>query len=158
VLLIGAGDMVKLSLKYLKMVLPQRPIVLTNRSIEKARLLAEEFGTDYFHYGELEAKMPHFTAIISAIQVEQPVFDTAYLSKKQPALLFDLGIPCNFTSEVASSHRYYDLDTIAEFSASTLKQRTEDARKVASIVDEQVSQFEDWERRRVHYRKLVEIG
>ena len=158
VLLIGAGDMVKLSLKYLKMVLPQRPIVLTNRSIEKARLLAEEFGADYFHYGELEAKMPHFTAIISAIQVERPVFDPAYLSKKQPSLLFDLGIPCNFTPEVADSHRYFDLDTIAEFSATTLKQRTEDASKVAGIVEEQVAQFEDWERRRVFYKKLVEIG
>ena len=152
ILLIGAGEMIKLSLKYLKMVLPNRKVVLTNRSIEKARLLAEEFGADYFHFGELESEMQKFSAIISAIQVDKPFFDQGFLKKNRLHLLFDLGIPCNFTPDVAASHRYFDLDSIAEFNVSTLKQRTEDVRKVALIIDGQVAQFEDWNRRRVFYQ------
>ncbi|MBI1226216.1 MAG: hypothetical protein GC192_13365 [Bacteroidetes bacterium] len=152
ILLIGAGEMITLSLKYLQKVLPNRKIVLTNRSIEKAGLLAEEFGADYFHFGQLESEMQKFSTIISAIQVEKPFFDESFLKKRGQCLLFDLGIPCNFTSDVAASHRYFDLDTIAEFSASTLKQRTEDVRKVRDIVDGQVAQFEDWNRRRIFYQ------
>jgi glutamyl-tRNA reductase len=152
ILLIGAGEMIKLSLKYLKMVLPNRKIILTNRSIEKARLLAEEFGADYFHFGELESEIRNFSTIISAIQVDKPFFDPSILKKNGACLLFDLGIPCNFTADVATSHRYHNLDTIAEFSVSTLKQRTEEARKVAQIIDAQVAQFEDWNRRRIFYQ------
>lgn len=152
ILLIGAGEMITLSLKYLKKLLPNRKLVLANRSIEKARLLAEEFGADYFHFGQLESEMQKFSTIISAIQVEKPFFDASFLKKNGPCLLFDLGIPCNFTPEVAASHRYFDLDIIAEFNVSTLKQRTEDVRKVTSIIDGQVAQFEDWNRRRIFFQ------
>ncbi|MEZ4962202.1 MAG: glutamyl-tRNA reductase [Saprospiraceae bacterium] len=152
VLLIGAGEMIKLCLKYLRKILPARKLVITNRSIEKARLLAVEFGADYFHFGQLETEMQNFPIIVSAIQVEQPLFHAVFLKKDNPHLLFDLGIPCNFSEEVASAHHYFDIQTIAEFNAATLEQRTNDIRKVEAIVAEQVAQFEDWNRRRLFYR------
>ncbi len=151
ILLIGAGEMIKLCLKYFKKILPSRKLVIANRSIDKARQLAEEYGADYFHFGQLETEMQRFPIVISAIQVERPFFHADYLKKDGPQLLFDLGIPCNFTSEAAGMHRYFDINTIAEFHAAALEQRVKDVRKVEAIITEKVAQFEDWKRRRLFY-------
>ena len=89
--------------------------VLTNRSIGKARTLVLENGGDYFHFSLLETEMPQFQTIISAIQVEQPLFTSNYLNQVRPNLVFDLGVPCNFSKEGLDQACYYDMDTIAAY-------------------------------------------
>jgi len=157
ILLVGAGEMIQLSLKYLKRILPNRKLIITNRSIEKARKLAEEFGADYTHFGQLETEMKKFSTIISAIQVERPFFTEAFLNTK-PQLIFDLGIPCNFSAKAVAEHQYFDINSIAEFNQSTLNKRTDQVEKVEQIVMEQLEKFEDWYRRGMFYRKLKKVA
>ena len=129
--------------------------MIANRSIEKARKLAEEFEADYIHFGQLETEMKNYSTIISAIQVEKPFFTDAFLNTKSQ-MIFDLGIPRNFSVEVSEkkNHQYFDINSIAEFNESALKKRTKEISKTEQIIAEQLEKFEDWYRRGIFYRKL----
>jgi glutamyl-tRNA reductase len=152
ILLVGAGEMIKLLLKYLRKVSPGRKLAIANRTPEKAEALAQEFGAACIPFGELTSQMQHFGTIISAIQVDKPVFDRSFFRKNDPKLLFDLGIPCNFAADVAAFHRYLDVNTIAEFNAAALEQRAIDLRKVEALVAGEVVKFHDWNQRQIFYR------
>jgi glutamyl-tRNA reductase len=155
VLLVGAGEMIQLCLKYFKKILPLQKLVIANRSIDNARQLADGYGADYFHFGQLESEMRKFPIVIAALQLERPFFHAGYLKKDGPQLLFDLGIPCNFTAGAAEQHRYFDIQTIADFNAAALERRSKDARKAAAIVAEKVKKWEAWQHRHQFYKHQI---
>lgn len=107
VMLIGAGDTVEILVRYLQ---PQlnHPIAFVNRSIEKAKALADQtggmiYGLDDMHEALVQADLV-FTATGSAVPLVNKAIMEAVMQARQekPMTLIDVAVPRDIDPQVSS--------------------------------------------------------
>ena len=149
-LIIGAGEMGKVVLKNLLSRGAASPTI-ANRSPERSRKLAEQFGGRTMPLLDLAERIGGFDVIISSTSAPHPVIyqeshGEALLKRKQPQLVIDLAVPRDIDPELAEVDgvNLYVLDDLEEIVADNLEDRLAEREKVKKIIQEEFEDFEKW--------------
>lgn len=106
VVLVGAGDTTELIARYLKNQLA-RPLTLVNRNVEKAAILASEFGGKVYGLDKLATALADADIVFTATGSIVPVVSQALVAEAmqarqaRPLVLMDLAVPRDIESAVA---------------------------------------------------------
>ena len=145
ILFIGAGDIVKQLFKY-NSKFNFSNIYVSNRTIEKAEVLANNFECQIYDWNKVvNNDFENFDVIISAVGNSHHLIKNVPESTKK-MLLIDLAIPSNVDKACANSNNvvFYDLDLISVDLEETKEQRLAAIDDVEKIITEEWANFKSW--------------
>ncbi len=157
VLVIGAGKMGRITLQHLQELQPAR-VLVTNRSLEKARQAAADCGGQAMAWEQLDEALVLADIVLSTTGAPEPIVPRRRFDEKvrprrgsRALVVFDMAVPRDF------DHRLHDGDRISIFNVDDLTrvtdqwkaQRLKHLPAAEAIVSTEVSRFvQDWNRRK----------
>ncbi|HYM47969.1 MAG TPA: glutamyl-tRNA reductase, partial [Burkholderiaceae bacterium] len=153
VLLIGAGDTIELCARHLHEQKLRRMIV-ANRTVERAQLLANEFGADAISLAEMPARLPEADIVISSTASQLPILGKGAVEralkarKHRPMFMLDIAVPRDIEAEVGelADVYLYSVDDLKGVVQENLESREAAAREAEQIIDTKVVDFMHWVR------------
>jgi glutamyl-tRNA reductase len=150
-LLIGAGETIELAARHLHEIGIGR-MIIANRTLERARSLAEEFKAYAISLPEIPAHLAEADIVISSTASPLPILgkgsveSALKIRKHRPILMVDIAVPRDIESEVGnlSDVYLYTVDDLQEIIQEGLRSRQEAAEQAEEIIDTQVSHFMNW--------------
>ncbi len=151
VMLIGAGKMGDLMARHLQRC-GVKSIMVTNRTFERAVELAEKIRGNPIRYDDFPRYLQLADLVIGCAAASEVLIDAGMVEKvlrerKQAAMFFiDIGDRRNFDPEInAIDNAYiYNIDDLKSVAEENLNERSGEAEKAESIVQEEVGSFLDW--------------
>ena len=150
-LLIGAGETIDLVARHLHR---HRlgGLIVANRTVERARALAEMFNGYAISLAEIPAHLAEADIIISSTASQLPILgkgavERAFASRKhRPMLIVDIAVPRDVEPEVSelSDVYLYTVDDMRGIIEDNLASRQEAAIQAEQIIDVQVAKFMGW--------------
>ncbi|WP_158212449.1 glutamyl-tRNA reductase [Natranaerobius trueperi] len=151
VLLIGAGQMSELCAKHL-LNNGVKSLTVLNRTLERARRIADQFGASYASYEELHNRLQEVDILISSTGAPhfilrdrdiKTVMDSRNYSRM---FLIDIAVPRDIDPYINNIDNVYlycidDLESVVE---SNMKVREQEARKAKIILNKEVIDFMAW--------------
>lgn len=147
-LIMGAGEM---SEKVARALVSRgiKKIVIAGRSLERAELLAKEFGGRAVQFDDWAAEFGNVDIAISSTSAPGYILDRAKLEplmklrKHRPLLLIDIAVPRDIDPAVnfLENVYLYNIDDLQAIADAYLKQRKEEIQVCERIIDEKVSQL-----------------
>ena len=157
VLVIGAGEMARLTLQHLKELHPAR-VLVTNRSPERAAAAAAEYGGQAVPWEHLDDALVQSDIVLSTTGAAEPIvprrrFDEKVRPKRgrRAMVIFDMAVPRDFDPRIHDGDRVclYNVDDLNSARDDQLAERRRHVPKAESIVAEEVQKFvKDWNRRK----------
>jgi glutamyl-tRNA reductase len=145
VMVIGAGDT---SEKTARALLSRgaRSILVTNRSYEKAALLAQELGGRAVHFEDWDKEFANIDIIISSTAAPHHVLDRPRLEplmklrRNRPLLLIDIAVPRDIEPGVNFMENVflYNIDDLQAIADDYLKQRKDEVARCEKIIHDKV--------------------
>ncbi|MGV8844346.1 MAG: glutamyl-tRNA reductase [Pseudomonas sp.] len=140
-LLIGAGETISLVARHLHEQGVKR-IVVANRTLERASLLAEQFGAHAVLLSEIPQELVNSDIVISSTASQLPILgkgavETALkLRKHKPIFMVDIAVPRDIEPEVGDLDDVYlySVDDLQEVIADNLKSRQGAAEAAEELV------------------------
>jgi glutamyl-tRNA reductase len=140
-LLIGAGETISLVARHLHEQGVKR-IVVANRTLERASLLAEQFGAHAVLLSEIPQELVNSDIVISSTASQLPILgkgavETALkLRKHKPIFMVDIAVPRDIEPEVGDLDDIYlySVDDLQEVIADNLKSRQGAAEAAEELV------------------------
>ena len=143
VMVIGAGDT---SEKAAKALLSRgaKSIIVSNRSYERAEVLAAELGGRAVHFEGWAEEFEKVDIVISSTSAPHYVLDRVKLEplmrlrRNRPLLLIDIAVPRDIEPEVnfLDNVYLYNIDDLQAIAADYLKQRKEEVARCEAIIAE----------------------
>ncbi|MCG8306015.1 MAG: glutamyl-tRNA reductase [Cytophagales bacterium] len=151
VLLIGAGKTAELAAYHFREN-GVKNIHVANRTLERAKALAEKLNGKAFTLEQLEEVLETADIVISATSSETYVVTSKVIrpvAKKRrykPVFLIDLAIPRDIDPEIDKTNGIflYNLDDLREIVQSNLEKRKKEIPKSLKIIHEFVLEFRKW--------------
>jgi glutamyl-tRNA reductase len=148
VLLVGAGEMAELAARKL-MEDGKGKLIVTNRSGQRAEILAREFQGGAVNFEALYDVLPSADIVIcstgSSEYVIRPVETSCALKsrRKGPVLFIDISVPRNIDPAIADLDNafLFDIDDLESVVQSNLREREREASAAEAIVDSEAQQF-----------------
>jgi glutamyl-tRNA reductase len=150
-LLIGAGETIELVSRHLK---SQQigSITIANRSVERARLLADQIGAEAVQINAVPEQLVRADIVISSTASQLPILgkgatESALKQRKhRPIFMVDLAVPRDIESEVGELQDIYlytidDLKTVVD---ENLRGRELAAEAALEIINLEVTMFDRW--------------
>ncbi|MCH7414439.1 glutamyl-tRNA reductase [Belliella sp. R4-6] len=150
ILLIGVGEIGEDVAKNM-VHLPNAKVTITNRTFEKAQLLASEMGFDVIPFENVIEAMKESDVIISSIMKSEP-FITKNLVKtfdiSSYKLFVDLSVPRSIETSIEDvpGVLLYNVDNIRSKASETLENRLAAVPKVEQIIEESIDEFYNWKK------------
>lgn len=152
-LLLGAGETIELAAEHLKSA-GIGNIVVANRSVERAQLLADKVGGRGVSLSYVGEALPKSEIVITATASTLPILGKGLVEsalkqrKHKPIFMVDLAVPRDIEPEVAklSDVYLYTIDDLQNVIEHNLKSRQQAAEEAESIIDYEVSEFSQWMR------------
>jgi len=148
IFLVGAGKMCELSARHL---LQQgaASILVTNRTIEKARRMAEPFGGKVIPYEQMYHAASQADIVITSTSAPHPIFGRehgqAFLHKRRnrPMFFIDLAVPRDVDPAMGELEGIfvYDIDDLQAVAAAHMAERSREASDAEAIVAAEVERF-----------------
>lgn len=151
VLLIGAGETAELAaLHFMKRNVSK--ILVTNRTLKKARLLAAELKGEAIELGHLPQAIEQADIVITATSSENFLVnkkDVEPIARKRdykPIFLIDLAVPRDIDPEVTDIDGVflYNLDALKVIVQNNIDQRESEIPKAEKIVEDYVMKYIKW--------------
>lgn len=150
-LLVGAGETVELTARHLYQNRIGR-LIVANRTLERAHLLASEFQGYAIPLAELPAHIAEADIVISSTGSQLPILGKGAVEralrarKRRPMLMVDIAVPRDIEPEVGQLQDVYlyTVDDLEEVIQENLKSRQEAAKQAAEIIDNQAAHFMAW--------------
>ena len=150
-LLIGAGETIELVARHLKESGIGR-IIIANRTVEKAHLLAHEFDGFAIALNEIPAHLAEADIVISSTASQLPILgkgtvESAIKARKhKPIFMVDIAVPRDIEEQISELEDVflYTVDDLKEIIDEGLKSRQQAALKAEEIIDVEVSHFMNW--------------
>ena len=153
VLLIGAGETIELVARHLKQN-KVRHIIIANRSVEKAQILAKDIGSEAISLAQIPDRLREADIVVSSTASTLPILGKGAIEaalkarKHAPMFILDLAVPRDVEAEVSQLKDAYlytvdDLQTMVDENRALRLQAAEDAE---NIIDLQVVKFMRWMR------------
>lgn len=152
-LLIGAGEMGELILKYLVKENLQR-IVIANRTVENAERICGEIGyeAEIIPLVKVDQAISEVDIVISSVTAPHHVItarETRELMldrKDKPLFIIDIAVPRNVEPAVEeiSNIYLYNVDSLKEIAENNRRNREQEMCRAEKIIDEDVNEFSTW--------------
>ena len=148
---VGAGRMSRLLLQHLQ-AKGARGVVLLNRTMERAELMAADFPglpVQCRPLSDLDHCLSTCSLVFTSTAAEDPIITAGRLdrlNRRSSLLLVDIGVPRNIASDVAgvSGVGSYDVDDLQEVVARNQEARREIAAEAEGLLQEEGRQFLEW--------------
>ena len=150
-LLIGAGETTELVARHLRENGIGR-IIIANRTLEKAHLLATEVNGYAIGLPEIKGHLAEADLVVSSTASQDPVIDredarqAVKIRKRRPILMIDIAVPRDIASDVSELDDVYlyTVDDLQDIIQEGLRSRQEAAKQADEIIDTHVSHFMGW--------------
>lgn len=123
-------------------------ITITNRTKEKAEVLATELNFEVCDYQLVNQNILNADIIISSIRCEEPIITKATLNSKSASVkyLIDLSVPNSIAADIeeVAGVVLYDLDEIQCRANAALQRRMESIPQVLNIISDAIGEFNNW--------------
>jgi len=148
VLLVGAGKMSELAARHL-MQHGTAPIMVANRTFERAVLMAQKYSGQAIRFEDLHAHADRADIILTSTGSAKPIFRREHVQKmlhkrrNRPIFFVDIAVPRDVDPLVnrLESVFLYDIDDLQSVAATHLATRSREAEKAERIVLEEVDRF-----------------
>ncbi len=155
VLVIGAGEMGKLTALHLK-AQGIRRLLITSRTPAHADQLAAEVGGEVSAWDRLPQALLESDIVITATGSAAPILDRARVEAAMPAsrtwplFLIDIAVPRDVAPEAGDIEQVflYNIDDLQSLVRENLEKRGGEAGRAEQIVDEEAERFGVWQRSR----------
>ena len=152
-LLIGAGETVELVARHLSQQGVRR-MIIANRSIDRARVLAGEIGCEAITLAEIPERLHEADILVSSTASTLPILGKGAVEaavrkrRHKPMFILDLAVPRDVEAAVAEvpDVYLYTVDDLAQVVEQNRSTRQEAAREAENIIDLQVVRFMRWMR------------
>ena len=153
VLLIGAGETIELVAKHLYQNEPQN-ITVANRTIERARNLADEVSADVIALAQLPERLHNADIIISSTASTLPIIGKGVVEqalkqrRNKPMLFIDIAVPRDIESQVGEldAAYLYSVDDLQTIVSENMAAREQAAQQAQIIITERTKEFCMWMR------------
>lgn len=147
-LLVGAGETIELVARHL-VGAGVRQIVIANRTLGRARELAQKFGAEAVLLAEIPAQLSDADIVITSTASQLPILGKGAVEqalkvrKHRPFLMVDIAVPRDIESQVGElgDVYLYTVDDLREIVDQNLRSRSSEARKADVIIDEGVRAY-----------------
>ncbi|WP_040261339.1 MULTISPECIES: glutamyl-tRNA reductase [Pseudomonas] len=147
-LLIGAGETITLVARHLHEQGVKR-IVVANRTLERAKLLAEEFGAHAVLLADIPQELVNSDIVISSTASQLPILGKGAVEsalkqrRHKPIFMVDIAVPRDIEPEVGELDDVYlyTVDDLHDVVAENLKSRQGAAQAAEEMVAEGVNDF-----------------
>ncbi|TKA89749.1 glutamyl-tRNA reductase, partial [Guyparkeria sp. SB14A] len=150
-LLIGAGETIELCARHLQSA-GLTKVIVANRSIERAHMLAEQYQGSAIGLGDIPAHLHRADIVISSTGSSLPVLGKGAVEqairerKRRPIFMVDIAVPRDIEPQVGNLQDVYlytvdDLKTVID---EGQRSRREAAEQAEEIIDVQVEHFLQW--------------
>jgi glutamyl-tRNA reductase len=147
-LLVGAGETIELVTRHL-VEAGVRRIVIANRTLGRARELAQKFGAEAVLLAEIPRELLEADIIITSTASQLPILGKGAVEqaikvrKHRPMLMVDIAVPRDIEAQVGDLRDVYlyTVDDLREIVDQNLRSRRNEARKADLIIAEGVSQY-----------------
>jgi glutamyl-tRNA reductase len=127
-------------------------IIVANRTVSRARDLAEEFAGYAIGLTELPAHLPEADIVIASTASPLPVLGKGAveralkLRRHRPIFMVDIAVPRDIEPEVGELRDIYlyTVDDLQEVIQENLQSRQDAAEQAREIIDFQVNEFRAW--------------
>ncbi len=151
VLLIGAGDTIELCARHLVEAGAKR-IVVANRTLSNARLLAERFNARAIALDDIETALADADIVIASTAAREPIINKAMAARAlktrrhRPQFMLDLAVPRDIAADVATLEDIYlsTVDDVGRSIDESLRSRREAANEAEEIVGLAAESFMQW--------------
>jgi len=153
ILVVGAGEMCEVALKHFRKE-GLTDVIITNRTYQKARQLAEEVIGTAYPFDELPDLFLRTDLVLSSTGADKPFITRAIIAaamkkrKNRPLFLIDIAVPRDVEPEVNDLENVYvyDIDDLKGLSQAHLANRLEEADRAQAIIEEEMVKFAAWRR------------
>ena len=147
-LLVGAGETIELVTRHL-IDAGVRNIVIANRTLGRARELAQKFGAEAVLLAEIPDQLPAADIVITSTASQLPILGKGAVEqaikarKHRPVLMVDIAVPRDIEAQVGDLRDVYlySVDDLREIVDQNLRSRQSEARKADVIIDEGVAGY-----------------
>lgn len=147
-LLIGAGETIELVARHL-MDKGVGEIVVANRTLGRARELAQQFRAEAVLLSDIPEQLPRADIVITSTASQLPILGKGAVEravkqrKHKPMLMVDIAVPRDIEPEVAELDDVflYTIDDLKEIVDENRKNREDEARKADVIIDGGVDDY-----------------
>jgi len=151
VLFIGAGEMIELCATYFAAQKPKH-ITVANRTLERAKLLAQRFGGTAITLTELPDQLSNYDIIVTSTGSPLPILGKGLVErsikarKHRPIFMVDLAVPRDIESEVAELDDVflYTVDDLGHIVQEGMESRQTAVVQAEAIIDTSVESFMHW--------------
>lgn len=155
VLLVGAGEMARLTAEHMKGHDVQC-ITVTSRTFDHARELAEEVGGTAIEWDRLDAALAASDIVVTATGSTEPVLTRARVvaaigaRRRRPLFVIDIAVPRDVEASVGDLEQVflYNVDDLEAIVADNLARREAEIARAEAIVGEELARFVAWMRAR----------
>jgi glutamyl-tRNA reductase len=163
-LMIGAGETIELAARHLQSQ-NIKNIIVANRSLERAQLLADEFDGEAINLQHIGDHLHRADIVIASTASPLPILGKGTVEralkkrKHAPIFMVDLAVPRDIEPEVNSLDDVYlyTVDDLQEVINENLQNRQQAAEQAQEIIDEKVEHYLDWERSLVAVDVISEL-
>ena len=152
-LLIGAGEMGELILKYLVKENLHK-IVLANRTAENAERICREINYDaeIISLTKVDKAIEEVDIVITSVTAPHHVITAADIKNImlerncKPVFLIDIAVPRNIDPSVTETENVYlyNVDNLKDIAENNRKERMKEISKANVIIEEEIHQFINW--------------
>jgi len=147
-LLVGAGETIELVARHLIEAGVTR-IVIANRTLGRARELAQKFGAEAVLLAEIPEQLEAADIVITSTASQLPILGKGAVEqalkvrKHRPYLMVDIAVPRDIEPQVGDLRDVYlySVDDLSEIVDQNLRSRRDEASKADVIIAEGVAQF-----------------
>lgn len=151
VMLVGAGEMCELAAKHF-INCGAKGVMVTNRTLQRAERLAEEFKGEAVPFDELFRHLHRADIVLSStgapttIINPKDVEEVVRRRKFRPMFFIDIAVPRDIDPKVdkVDGAFLFTVDDLQEIVQANLAQRGREAEKAEEIVDQEIGQFFKW--------------
>jgi len=151
VLFIGAGEMIELCANHFAAQHPKH-ILVANRTLERASLLAQRFGGGAITLNDLPDHLAAYDIIVTSTASPLPILGKGMVEraikarKHRPMFMVDIAVPRDIEEEVGEMDDVflYSVDDLAQVVQEGMDSRQVAAAEAECIVESRVRSFVDW--------------
>jgi len=144
-LLVGAGETIELVARHL-IGAGVSKIVIANRTLGRARELAQKFGAEAVLLAEIPLQLADADIVITSTASQLPILGKGAVEqalkvrKHRPYLMIDIAVPRDIESQVGelTDVYLYSIDDLRQIVDQNLRGRSSEARKADLLIDEGV--------------------
>jgi glutamyl-tRNA reductase len=150
-LLVGAGDMGQIALDALRGA-GLRHLCVANRTLERARALAERFRARAGGFDALPGLLAEADVVLTSVGGGEPVLTRPLVEEAmrgrghRPMFVIDIGVPRNVDAAVneVEAVYLYDIDDLDRVAAANAEERAREVDRAEEIVLEERECFDGW--------------